>query len=71
MPESAPIASAFLIVSCTWDTPIEIAITSVATPFSLSLNASSTAISSNGFMDILTLSNSTPELSLLTLTFTL
>ena len=46
-------------------------ILSTATPFSLSLTASSTAISSKGFIDIFTLSSSTPELSFLTLTLTL
>ena len=39
---------------------------SVALPASLSRIASSTAISSNGFIDILTLASSTPEPSLLT-----
>ena len=38
----------------------ETATTSVAMPFSLSRTASSTAISSNGFIDILTLARSTP-----------
>ena len=71
IPESAPIARAFLIVSWTWDAPIDIATTSFAIPFSFNLKASSTAISSKGFIDILTFSNSTPELSFLTLTFTL
>ena len=33
---------------------------SVATPFSLSRTASSTAISQNGFIDILTFARSTP-----------
>src|SRR5437764_6812118 len=40
-------------------------------PFSLSRTASSTAISSNGFIDILTLAVSTPEPSGLTRTLTL
>ena len=40
--------------------PIEIAMTSVATLFSFNLRASSTAISSKGFMDIFTFSSSTP-----------
>ena len=45
--------------------------TSVATPFSFRRTASSTAISSKGFMDILTLAISTPVLSALTRTLTL
>ena len=45
--------------------------TSVATPFSFRRTASSTAISSKGFMLILTLAMSTPVLSDLTRTFTL
>ena len=49
----------------------ETAMTSVATPFSLSRTASSTAISSNGFMLILTLAMSTPVLSDFTRTLTL
>jgi DNA-directed RNA polymerase specialized sigma24 family protein len=44
----------------------ERAMISVATPFSLRRTASSTAISSNGFIDILTLASSTPEPSALT-----
>ena len=42
-------------------TPQETATISVATPFSFSRTASSTAISSNGFIDILTLAVSTPD----------
>jgi len=45
--------------------------TSVATPFSFSRTASSTAISSKGFMLIFTLAMSTPVLSDFTRTFTL
>ena len=45
--------------------------TSVALPASLSRIASSMAISSNGFIDILTLAMSTPLPSALTRTFTL
>ena len=45
--------------------------TSVATPFSFRRTASSTAISSNGFMLILTLAMSTPLPSDLTRTLTL
>ncbi len=52
-------------------TPIETAITSVATPFSFNRTASSTAISSKGFMDILTLDRSTPDWSALTRALTL
>ena len=44
---------------------------SSAAPISLSRIASSTAISSKGFIDILTLAKSTPEPSAFTLTFTL
>src|SRR5262249_36925311 len=46
-------------------------ITSAALPASFSLTASSTAISSNGFTDILTLASSTPVPSVLTRTLTL
>ena len=52
-------------------TPQETATTSVSTPFSFRRTASSTAISSKGFMLILTLAMSTPVPSLLTRTFTL
>ncbi len=45
--------------------------TSVATPFSFRRTASSTAISSKGFMLIFTLAMSTPVLSDFTRTFTL
>ena len=51
--------------------PIETATTSVASPRSLMRTASSTAISSNGFIDILTLARSTPLPSDLTRTLTL
>ena len=54
-------ASAVRIVSAAWLGPIETATISVAAPFSLSRIASSTAISSKGFIDILTLASSTPE----------
>ena len=71
MPLSAPIASAVRIVS--WDCcgPIERTIISETVPASLSLIASSTAISSKGFIDILTFASSTPELSDLTRILTL
>ena len=69
---SAPSASAVRSVSCARGrTPQETATISVATPFSLSRTASSTAISSNGFIDILTLAVSTPLPSGLTRTLTL
>jgi hypothetical protein len=44
---------------------------SVALPFSLSRIASSTAISSKGFIDILTFASSTPDPSGFTRIFTL
>jgi hypothetical protein len=50
---------------------MEIATISVALPASFRRIASSTAISSNGFIDILTLASSTPEPSDFTRTFTL
>lgn len=49
--------------------PIDTATTSFATPFSLSLTASSTAISQKGFMLIFTFALSTPEPSGLTRIF--
>ena len=52
-------------------TPHDTAITSVATPFSFKRTASSTAISSKGFMLIFTLAMSTPVLSDFTRTLTL
>jgi len=51
--------------------PQEATMISVTTPASFSRTASSTAISSNGFMDILTLAVSTPVPSALTRTLTL
>src|SRR5262245_21942663 len=66
MPRSAPMASPVRMVSVACCGPIETQTTSVAWPFSLSRSASSTAISSNGFIDIFTLASSTPELSLFT-----
>ena len=58
---------------CSWQAvgPQETATISVAAPFSFRRTASSTAISSKGFIDILTLASSTPEPSGLTRTFTL
>ena len=64
-------ASAVRIVSWACCGPIETATISVALPCSLRRIASSTAISSKGFMDILTLASSTPEPSGLTRIFTL
>src|ERR1051326_8877307 len=71
MPRSAPMASAVRMVSPACCGPIETQTISVALPCSLSRIASSTAISSKGFIDILTLASSTPEPSALTRTFTL
>src|SRR5215216_4787571 len=71
MARSAPMARAVRKVS--WDCagPIDTATVSVALPDSFSRTASSTAISSKGFMDILTLASSTPLPSALTRIFTL
>ena len=63
-------ASAVRIVSPAWADPIEAQTISVALPASFSRIASSTAISSNGFIDIFTLPSSTPEPSGLTRIFT-
>ncbi len=71
MARSAPIASAVRSVSWQAAVPAETAITSVAFPASFSLIASSTPISSKGFMDILTLASSTPVASALTRILTL
>ena len=71
MPRSAPIASAVRMVSAHCGTPMETATISVATPFSFRRTASSTAISSNGFIDIFTPEVSMPEPSVFTRTFTL
>ena len=71
MPRSAPIAIAARSVSWQAATPQLTATTSVATPASFRRTASSTAISSNGFMLILTLAMSTPEPSAFTRTLTL
>ena len=68
---SAPIASAVRSVSCAFCSPIDTATISVTTPFSFRRMASSTAISSNGFMLILTLARSTPVPSAFTRGFTL
>ena len=64
-------ASAVRSVSWQAATPQDTATTSVAMPFSFRRTASSTAISSKGFIDILTLAVSTPEPSGLTRTLTL
>jgi hypothetical protein len=71
MARSAPMASAVRSVSCACATPADTAITSVATPASFRRTASSTAISSNGFIDIFTFAMSTPVPSVFTRTFTL
>ena len=68
---SAPIAKPVRRVSWHFSTPIDTTITSSTLPASLSLIASSTAISSNGFIDIFTFARSTPLPSDLTRTFTL
>ena len=64
---------AIAVRSVSWHccTPQETAITSVTIPFSRSRTASSTAISSKGFMLILTLAMSTPLPSDFTRTLTL
>ena len=64
-------ASAVRKVSWHLASPSETATTSSAVPASLSRIASSLAISSNGFIDILTLAVSTPEPSVLTRILTL
>ena len=71
MARSAPMAMAVRRVSWHWATPQLTAMTSVTRPFSFRRTASSTAISSKGFMLILTLAVSTPLPSDLTRTFTL
>src|ERR1700724_1163171 len=71
MPRSAPMASAVRMVSDACCGPIETATTSVALPASLRRRASSTAISSKGFIDIFTLASSTPLPSVLTRILTL
>src|SRR5262249_34628929 len=71
MPRSAPMARPVRMVSAACGGPIDTQTISLAWPFSLSRSASSTAISSNGFMDILTFASSTPLPSLLTRILTL
>ena len=71
MPRSAPMAMAVRRVSWQAATPQETAMTSVAMPASLRRTASSMAISSKGFMLILTLARSTPLPSAFTRTLTL
>ena len=68
---SAPMARAVRNVSWQVATPHDMATISVTMPFSFRRTASSTAISSNGFILILTLSRSSPLLSDLTRTLTL
>jgi hypothetical protein len=58
-------------VSWHWVVPAETATTSVALPASFRRTASSTAISSKGFMAIFTLASSTPLWSALTRILTL
>ena len=65
------VRKAFLTVSCDLSSPIVTAITSFALPDSLIFTASSIALSSGGFVDILTLSVTTPVPSSFTLTCTL
>jgi hypothetical protein len=64
-------ARLLFVVSAACAGPIETTTISVALPASFRRKASSTAISSNGFMDILTLASSTPVPSLFTRTLTL
>ncbi|MNF14358.1 hypothetical protein D3C80_2165530 [compost metagenome] len=64
-------ASAVLSVSSALAGPTETTTTSSALPASFSRNASSTEISSNGFIDIFTLASSTPEPSAFTRILTL
>src|SRR6188474_3286797 len=71
IPRSAPIASAVRMVSDACAGPIDTAMISVALPASFKRIASSTAISSKGFIDILMLASSTPEPSGLTRILTL
>ena len=71
MARSAPMASAVRSVSWQACTPHDTATISVAAPASFSRTAASTAISSNGFIDIFTFAVSTPVLSALTRTLTL
>ncbi|MCY1244951.1 hypothetical protein D9M72_580530 [compost metagenome] len=59
-PRSAPMAMAVRSVSWHCATPQDTATTSATAPFSFRRVASSTAISSKGFMDIFTLAISTP-----------
>ena len=68
---SAPIASAVRSVSCAACGPIDTATISLTVPFSFRRIASSTAISSNGFIDIFTFASSTPEPSAFTRILTL
>ena len=66
MKSSYPKAKAVRRDSCAANGPHDTAITSDDIFFSLSLTASSTAISSNGFNECLTPSVKTPDLSDLT-----
>ncbi len=71
MPRSAPIAMPVRSVSWHWLTPQETTTTSLALPASFMRMASSSAMSSKGLIDILTLARSTPLPSLATRTLTL
>jgi hypothetical protein len=71
MARSAPIARAVRKVSWALVSPADTATISVATPASLRRIACSQAISSKGFIDILTFVTSTPDLSALTRILTL
>jgi hypothetical protein len=70
MARSAPMARPVRKVSWAFEEPIDTTTTSEAVPFSLRRTASSTAISSKGFIDIFTLASSMPEPSALTRIFT-
>ena len=71
MARSAPIANAVRNTSSHFFSPSDTTTTSLILPASFKRTASSTAISSNGFIDILTLPISTSEPSAFTRTFTL
>ncbi|MCY1249153.1 hypothetical protein D9M72_626610 [compost metagenome] len=64
-------ASAVLSVSSALAGPTDTTTTSSALPASFSRSASSTEISSNGFIDIFTFASSTPEPSAFTRILTL
>ena len=70
MPRSAPMASPVRIVSCACAGPMETSTISSALPPSFRRIASSTAISSKGFIAIFVLERSTPDPSGFTRGFT-